>query len=55
LKCKGRKKKKEDRKIRERKERRGHARFVAVTISKRSVLIETERMIMAAIVATSNC
>jgi len=55
LKCEGRRKEKKDGKIKKRKERRGHAGFVVVTISKRSVLIETERMRMAVMVATSNC
>jgi len=50
LKCKKRKKRKESRKIRGRKERKNHTGFVVVTISKRNVLIETQRIRRAAIV-----
>ena len=52
MKYKGRKKEKEGRKIRERKERKGHAGFVVLTISKRNVLIETQRMRRAVMVVT---
>jgi len=55
LKYEGRKKEKKGRKIRERKEREGHAGFVVVTISKRNVLIKIERMRRAEMVVTQNC
>jgi len=52
LKYEGKKKGKKGRKIRERKKRKSYARFVVVTISKRNVLIETQRMKRAVMVVT---